>query len=240
MEAGPRTARVRLVRAGRALLQLALPPRCLLCGASGQPQLDLCRGCARDLPRNHCVCARCALPLPQPAATCGACQRRPPPWAIAWAPFRYAWPLNLLETRFKFSASLACGRTLAAAWIAAGPPPLRPGCIIPVPLHARRLRERGYNQALELARPLARAWRLPLRADALRRVRATPAQSALDAAARRRNLRGAFAATAADLPAHVALLDDVMTTGATLAACARTLRRAGVRRVDVWALARTP
>jgi len=108
-----------------------------------------------------------------------------------------------------------------------------------VPLHRGRLRRRGFNQALELAKPLARAFGLPLYAQALHRVRATQAQSELDAASRRRNVRHAFAvAPGSRLPDHVAVVDDVMTTGATLAECVRVLKRSGVRRVDVWALAR--
>jgi len=116
-----------------------------------------------------------------------------------------------------------------------------PQALIPVPLHADRLRERGYNQALELARPLARRFAIPLRDDVLARTRTTPAQSNLDAIERRKNLRGAFSVVeGATLPAHVAVVDDVMTTGATLHECTRTLLRAGVARVDVWALARAP
>ncbi|MEO6967256.1 MAG: phosphoribosyltransferase family protein [Rhodanobacteraceae bacterium] len=100
---------------------------------------------------------------------------------------------------------------------------------------------RGYNQALEVAKPLAKALRIPLLRDALRRVRETDAQTELSAIQRRRNVRGAFAAQLDDPPpAHVAVLDDVFTTGATLSECARVLKRAGVARVDVWALARAP
>jgi ComF family protein len=116
-----------------------------------------------------------------------------------------------------------------------------PALILPVPLHRARLRRRGYNQALELARPLGRALDVPVRHDLLLRPRATVAQSELDAPARRRNVRGAFVLRPdASLPEHVAILDDVMTTGTTLAECARVLRRAGVRRIDAWALARAP
>jgi ComF family protein len=204
---------------------------------------DLCAGCAGDLAPNRPRCPRCALPLAAPAPLCGECLRREPPFAAAWAPLRYAHPLDLLEARFKFHADLAAGRVLSALMIehAATDAPARPELLIPVPLHAARLRERGYNQALELARPLARAFAIPLRADLLLRTRATPPQTGLDAKTRRRNLRGAFAiAAGASLPGHVALVDDVMTTGATLRECARVLRRAGVARVDVWALARAP
>ncbi|MEH6413932.1 ComF family protein [Pseudomonas sp. CGJS7] len=122
----------------------------------------------------------------------------------------------------------------------AGSPSVRPApVLIPIPLHPARLRQRGYDQALELTRPFARALRLPVLADALVRQRDTPAQSRLDAAQRRRNLRDAFAwRERAPPPAHAILIDDVMTTGATLHAAARTLRRAGVQRVDAWVCAR--
>ena len=218
-----------------------LPPRCLLCGDAGHEGLDLCRDCAAELPRNGSCCARCALPLALPAALCGRCQRHPPPWDAAWAPFRYGWPLDRLESRFKFARELAAGRTLVALWRREPRIIDAPGLIAPVPLHRSRLRQRGYNQALELARPLARAFGVPLRHDLLARMKPTAAQSELDAPTRRRNVRGAFAVDrATGLPAHVAIVDDVMTTGATLAECARVLKRAGVARVDVWALARAP
>ena len=222
------------------LQRFVLPLHCLLCGGPGDEGLDLCRDCAAELPRNHSCCARCAWPLALPAALCGQCQRHPPPWDAAWVPFRYAWPLDRLESRFKFAADLAAGRVLAALWqreLVAD----RPQLLVPMPLHPARLRQRGYNQALELARPLARALHVPVRHDLLSRTRSTRAQTELGAIARRRNVRGAFAAKpGVAWPEHVALLDDVMTTGATLAECARVLRRAGVRRIDVWSLARAP
>lgn len=224
-----------------SLQRFVLPFRCLLCGAPGADGLDLCRDCATELPRNRRCCARCALPLAEPAALCGQCQRRPPPWDAAWVPFRYAWPLDRLEARFKFGADLAAGRVLSTLWRREPLPAERPDVIVPVPLHRHRLRTRGYNQAIELARPLASAMRLPLRYTWLQRERGTAAQTELGALARRRNVRRAFvASTDVTWPEHVALLDDVMTTGATLAECARVLRRAGVKRIDVWALARAP
>jgi ComF family protein len=151
-------------------------------------------------------------------------------------------------TRLKFGRSLAAGRVLSELWNEAITvmAPALPTLFVPVPLHASRLRERGYNQAFELLRPLVRSLQIPLAESLLERTRATPAQANLDAAARRRNLRGAFGFHApalrgiAPAAAHVALVDDVMTTGATLRECARVLRRAGIGRVDVWALARAP
>ena len=230
-----------LQRPFQTLQHWLLPLRCLLCGARGADGLDLCRECAAELPRNRRCCARCALPLAEPAALCGECQRRPPPWARAWSPIRYGWPLDRLEARFKFGRDLAAGRVLGTLWAREPHPDDLPDLIVPVPLHRSRLRRRGYNQALELARPLARRWGLPLRYDLLRRTRSTEAQSELDAIARRRNVRGAFVLhPGATLPDHIALLDDVMTTGATLAECVRVLRRAGVVRIDAWSLARAP
>lgn len=218
-----------------------LPPRCLLCGAQGHDAIDLCADCAAELPRNHHCCARCALPLPTSAALCGQCQRHPPTWDAAWAPFRYGWPLDRLESRYKFGAALAAGRALGALWQREPLTVEQPALIVPVPLHRTRLRRRGYNQALELAKPLAKRFAVPLLHEPLRRTRATDAQTELTAVQRRHNVRGAFEANFSGTPLeHVAVLDDVFTTGATLAECARVLKQAGVARVDVWALARAP
>lgn len=223
------------------VLDAVLPSHCLLCGARGQGGLSLCAECAAEIPRNVACCARCALPLATPAALCGRCLRRAPPWDAAWVPFRYAWPLGPLETRFKFGGDLAAGRTLALLWSQSARPAGLPQAIVPVPLHHARLRQRGYNQALELAKPLAGALGVPLLRDVLQRGRATAPQTDLSAIARRRNVRGAFVLRDGhDLPAHVAVLDDVFTTGATLGECARVLKRAGVARVEAWALARAP
>ena len=146
-----------------------------------------------------------------------------------------------MESRFKFGGDLAAGRTLALSWIASSSPIDLPQAIVPVPLHRSRLRRRGYNQALELAKPLAKHFRVPLLRDALQRTRATAAQTELSAIQRRRNVRRAFVARLGGAaPEHLAVLDDVFTTGATLAECVRVLKRAGVQRVDVWALARAP
>jgi len=185
-----------------------------------------------------------------PAALCGECLKRQPPFDAAFAPYVYGHPLNHLLTQLKFGHSLAAGRVVAELWIdalrgmlAGGVIGALPEVLIPVPLHAQRLRERGYNQALELARPLARAFELWLAPDLLARTRATAAQAELDAKTRRKNLRGAFEfrlPPGQSAPGSAVLLDDVMTTGATLAECARILKRAGVDRVEVWAFARAP
>lgn len=225
-----------LRRAGRVLLA----PRCLVCGQTGAAGLDLCGACTAALPWNHSACPRCALPTPH-GDICGDCLRAPPPVAATRAVFVYGFPLDRLVPCFKFHQDLAAGRLLAELMAQGLASAERPAALVPVPLHATRLRARGYDQALELARPLARALEIPLLDEALARQRETAPQSELDAVARRRNLRGAFALRAgAAVPAHVALVDDVMTTGATLHAAARALRRAGVTRVDAWVCARAP
>jgi ComF family protein len=216
------------------------PAHCLACAeAVAAGGRDLCPACVLGLPWNRCACLRCGLPLPLPAAACGHCQRRPPPLAETRAVFRYEAPLDRLLPRLKFHEDLAAGRLCAELMAEALAGVSRPDALIPLPLHHRRLRARGFDQTLELARPLARALALPLRDDVLARVRETAPQSRLDAAARRRNLKGAFVVRPGiALPAHVALIDDVMTTGATLHAAAAALRRAGVARVDAWVCAR--
>lgn len=225
----------------RRLWQRLWIPPCVVCGEAGDGGLALCSPCREGLPFNRQACAHCGLPLALAADACGRCLRRPPPQAHTAAVFVYRAPLDRLLPRAKFHGDLASARLLAALMAPALATAPRPQALVPVPLHGARLRRRGYDQALELARPLARALTLPLRDDLLHRVRATTAQSRLDAGARRRNLRGAFAVRAdLALPSHVALVDDVMTTGATAQAAALALRRAGVARVDVWVCARVP
>ena len=216
-------------------------PRCLLCGEPGDTGRDLCGACAATLPWNRSACARCALPLAVAAEACGQCLRRPPPLAATRAAFAYGFPLDRLLPRLKFHDGLAAGRLLSGLMAEAFAGADRPDVIVPVPLHRARMRQRGYDQALELAKPLARELQLPLSDGLLHRRKATAPQSRLDAGARRRNLRAAFEAhPSRDMPAHVVLFDDVMTTGATLHAAALVLRRAGVQRVDAWICARAP
>lgn len=226
-------------------MALLYPPTCVLCGAAGDAGRDLCAGCAADMPRiGHC-CTVCALPLAGRDGRCGGCQHRPPPYDRCTAVFRYETPLPALVGGMKFRARLNLVRLLgdlvADALLLERESPrwATPDAIVPVPLHPRRLRQRGYNQALEMARVVGR--RLAIRVDARTcwRTRATLAQSELDERRRLTNIRGAFAATA-PLPTHVAILDDVVTTGATVSELARVLRRSGCERIEVWALARTP
>ncbi|KFN43868.1 ComF family protein [Arenimonas oryziterrae] len=215
-----------------------LAARCLVCRERGGERSDLCPDCRASLPWNDRACLRCGLPMATATTICGACLRHPPPFAVTQAVFRYGFPLDRLLPRFKFHADLAAGALIAELALPRLSRAERPQLLVPVPLHRRRLRERGYDQALELAKALSRPLQLPLAVALLHRRAATVAQSRLDAPGRRRNVRGAFVCSPGPLPAHVALVDDVMTTGATVRECALALRRAGVGRVDVWVIAR--
>lgn len=222
---------------------LLFPPVCLLCGADAPAGRDLCTGCAQDLPRLGVSCPRCALPLAlEEDAVCGRCRRSPPAYDRILAPFHYERPLNWLIPRLKFDARLAHARLLGGLMADFLQQRLKdeelPELIIPVPLHRARLRRRGFNQALEIARPVARRLDLRLEPHALRRVRSTSAQMDLPARKRRANIRGAFALREGWGAAHVALVDDVATTGATVNELAKVLKRAGVERVQVWVCAR--
>ena len=222
--------------------------RCLLCGATAeQAGLPLCPGCDDDLPWLAAHCTTCALPLPSPGLACGQCLRRAPAFHRVETPLRYAFPADALITRFKHQSNAPLGRLLGQLLarhlqhaFEDGLP--RPDRLVPVPLSPQRERQRGFNQAALLADWLADPLGLPVDNRLLRRIQDTPAQQGLDAAARKRNLRHAFAlAAGVDLEGqHLAVVDDVLTTGATAERIARLLRRAGARRVDVYCLARTP
>jgi ComF family protein len=209
------------------LLQGLLPVRCLMCGESGDlGHVDLCSHCLEALP------LRPAAAVAGIAAGTGRC-----------VPFAYAPPVDAQILALKFHGDLRGARVHGALLAAARatlvvPPPALPVALVPVPLHAERRRERGFNQAEQLARHAGRWLGVAVRCDVLRRVRGTVAQSTLPAAQRQRNVEAAFAAApGAAALGHVALVDDVLTTGATLRAAALALRVAGVAQVECWAVA---
>ncbi len=221
------------------------PPECLLCGGSDdlRPGFDACYGCLADLPRLQNACERCAESLvtrPGSAVLCGACLARPPAFTRTRCIGRYSGGLAALVRGLKYQRRLENGRLLGcllgrqlAAF--AGTKPL---LLIPVPLHPARLRQRGFNQATEIARWAARVSGLAVHTHVVRRLRSTPPQTGLNARARQANLRRAFASTLRLDGQHIALIDDVMTTGSTAASLAQTLLDAGCERVEVWCCAR--
>jgi len=225
----------------RKALDWLLPPRCVLCGGPCGA-VCICTGCRKDLPWHGPHCRRCGLPLGSDRdEVCGVCIRRPPPFTRTVCPLRYDFPADRLVQAFKFKRQLAAGRVLSHLLCEAVTQldAQLSDMLIPVPLHRWRMFTRGFNQAGEMAAYAGRVFQVQVLAGALRRRRNTPAQSGLSRRQRRRNLYQAFDWHGGVKPGrHVALIDDVMTTGATLAECARVLKRAGAKRVDVWVAAR--
>ena len=227
------------------LVPSLLPQQCLLCHDSCLPgdTFGLCRGCLKELPWNNSACQRCALPLPpgQNQQLCGQCQQSPPPFHAAHAAWRYAAPMDFLVQQIKFHDNLACARTLGellAHSLQAQAIP-KPGVIIPVPLHSKRQRQRGFNQALEIARPVSKRLNIPIDSRSCRRIKATEPQSDLSLTQRYGNLKAAFSVTNKLKTSHVAIIDDVMTSTQTASALANELLKQGVEHVTVWCCART-
>ena len=212
---------------------------CLLCDEPAGAVLNLCDTCIRELPTLVDPCTVCGAGAISPTGLCRACAIRRPPVDRTICALAYASPVDYLIGRLKFDRDLRAapalagvlGRTIvreAADWL------------VPVPITPARLRERGFNQAVEIARILGNRSGIRLtRAIHRRRGAKTPQSSLSDSVARRANVARVFEARGA-IGGHVAIIDDVITTGATVNALAQCLKRAGVRRVDVWAVARTP
>ncbi len=200
------------------LQNILLPATCVLCGGVAKRDIDLCVACEAELPWVQTFTATLAL-------------------------FHYEKPIDHLITAFKFQQQLVYGRLLGELllrrireWYAHDD---LPEYIIPVPLHTQRLRERGFNQALELARPIAKQLNIKIDVTSCKRVIATPAQSNLPAVQRQRNVKDAFSIQSTLHAKHVAVIDDVITTGCTITELSRKLRETGIERIDVWCCART-
>lgn len=234
-----------------ALARLIVPPTCALCGGDGQVRdepggLDLCQHCERECQPARHACPRCGQPGAA-AGSCPACAAHPPLFDAAFCAFIYADPVDQMIQQLKFRHELVFARvlgTLLARARRAAHRPL-PDCIVPLPLHPARYRERGFCQTTLIARHVGRrlsapaVGQLPLRTDLLLRSRDTRAQSALPAPERAGNLRAAFRlAGSARPPRRIALLDDVLTTGATANAATAVLKAAGAEYVEIWCCAR--
>lgn len=224
---------------GARWLDACLPSTCLLCGAPGATE-PLCPACAAELPALPAPhCPLCLNPTPY-GERCGACLQQPPRFDHVIALYAYAFPVDRLVHQLKYAARFSLARhwgmALAARLDSLGTPVSR---VMPVPLHHERLAERGYNQSLEIARRLASALDLRLDYQNLVKTHATRPQAELPLAARQRNLQDAFACLADLEGEHVLLVDDVLTSGATLDAAARVLKQHGARAVSVCVVART-
>jgi ComF family protein len=221
-------------------------PCCILCDATVSGDISLCKPCRQDLPRIKSSCTQCGLPFKQKlkGALCGQCQQSLPPIDYLISSLQYAYPVGHLVSRLKFQRDLTVAKIFSHLLLTTlkthykEHPIERPDIIIPIPLHKKRIRQRGFNQALEIARPLARALDIPLIINAVKRIKYTQAQSLLNAKERRKNLHQSFALTQPISAQHIVLIDDVVTTGATVYELATLLKQAGVKKVGVWSVAR--
>jgi ComF family protein len=217
---------------------LIVPMRCAFC-ATACTDRPLCAACHAQLPWNRQACPHCALPQTHDGI-CAHCLAHPPAYRAAWAPLRLEAPVQQQIHALKYHAAFMhahlLGRLFAES-LAARAAPL-PDVVLPVPLHPWRQWRRGYNQSVELARAVREVIDVRVEAGWTRRVRRTADQIGTDAVARRRNVAGAFRVDPRVKNLRVAVLDDVMTTGATLGELARTCLRAGACEVEAWAIAR--
>jgi ComF family protein len=222
--------------------------QCVLCQSKVTVGKNLCLLCAEALPWNHIACKQCAAPLELShgeGAVCGECLQGPPLFFDqTYAAFIYQAPVVQMIGQLKFNQNLLFGAVLGqlllrflqtkypegSHW---------PEAIIPVPLHAKRFSERGYNQAVELTHPLEKALNIPMNLNLCRRIKPTLAQTIATARERRINLKNAFIVENTHNLKHVAIVDDVLTTGSTATALAKVLKKSGVERIDLWMVAKT-
>ena len=244
------------------------PGNCLLCGADTNRSMDLCLDCEKDLPVNNRSCIRCSIPLNHVPLShgplsknhlinshiCGACIAHPPSFDRCMAPLRYEFPVRSLISRYKYQGHFCSGAVLADILLAElfkdqlssqirdqiKEQNKKPDLIVPVPLHWQRQFFRGFNQSQWLSQYLGQ--RLSIRVDAhlLKRCRNTPPQQGLKRTQRQKNLKGAFQVNRPVEGKHIALVDDVVTTGSTVSELSQILKKAGATKVEIWCLARTP
>lgn len=241
-----------VIRYDRTMLKILLtklkewiPSCCLLCNQRSNSGIDLCTGCLQQLPWLNRGCEQCAQPLNSEHAStrfCGACLCTPPAYDSTLAPFSYQDTMITLIAKLKFNKNLSVGRVLGelmARHIKTNTPSDMPSLLLPVPLHPKRLRQRGYNQAIIIAEHLSKQLKIPLNRTLCKKIRHTATQSRVDAKHRHANIDHAFEIASRNLPSHVAIIDDVMTTGATVNALSSALKHAGVAKISVWCCART-
>ncbi|MFI3138007.1 MAG: ComF family protein [Methylococcaceae bacterium] len=219
-----------------------LPPTCILCNNPGFNRWDICYDCYSCLPWAQHQCPRCAATLPDSSPVtlpCGACLNQSPAFDSTVAVFKHQHAIRYLIAHLKFNAQYKHARLLGlllaeALQFSTAP---RPEAIIPMPLHPNRYQERGFNQSVEIARTVAQQLQIPLLLNHCIRNRDTGHQTQLSRAERLKNVRQCFTFTQPIHAKHIALVDDVMTTGATLQELAEVLKKSGVQRVDAWVCA---
>jgi ComF family protein len=231
-----------MLKIQQSVINFIFPSTCIFCNAPSKRKLDLCVACENELSvlKNYCTC--CAQPLPEGQTTCGNCLNNRLTFIRTFVLFHYQMPVDQLILGLKFNNRLVnakiLGELLADYLCDQYQTQNKPEIIIPVPLHASRLYERGYNQALELARPIARKLKIRIDKSNVERTKNTLAQALLPAKKRQQNIKHAFGVTKAKHYKHVAVIDDVITTGNTVMELCEMLHRAGVEKIDVWCCAK--
>lgn len=222
--------------------QAIFPPTCILCDNRSFSEKDICQSCLNSLLENHHCCYQCGNPFAEPAyadSLCEQCLKSPPSYDRTFAPFAYQGAMRHLVSKLKFNDNYKNARLLGM--LLAEKLQHRttlPDCIIPVPLHQHRYRQRGFNQSLEISRTLAKQLNIPLELKLCTRHRNTPHQVSLPAKLRQQNIKDAFSLAQPLRYQHLAIVDDVMTTGSTVAEIAAVLKQAGAQTVEVWVCAR--
>ena len=233
-----------LKQINKVITHCLFPYQCILCNDKANRELDLCIECEKSLPWLKNVCFYCASPLGfTTQSACGACLKKPLPFYKLCVLFSYTETIKKMVIGLKFQKRLIYAHILGTLLAEKISPQYQteklPDVIIPAPLHRSRLYERGFNQAIELARPISKKLNIPIEYKRCKRLVNTAAQSKLPANQRADNVKNAFVAHQDLAYKHIALLDDVMTTGHTLIEMSRALYYVGVKRIDVWCCART-
>lgn len=226
----------------KACLNYVLPAHCILCNLNTHSSSNMCQGCFNDLPILPESCKRCGNFLPQAALYCGYCLNNNPKFARTHALFPYLAPIKELIARLKYDGDLTIANWFAEcflnnidSWYQTA---LLPDLIVPVPLHVKRLKARGFNQSIEIAKIIARKLKIPLDKNGIVRIKNTLPQSQLQGLKRQQNLQNAFATEKNFSNLSVAIFDDVLTTGATLTALSDTIMTAGAKEISIWVCAR--
>ena len=228
---------------GKRLIEAVYPPRCVLCKRPGCRQMDICIECYQAMPWIPTGCSQCALPIPadsNPGVKCGNCLQKPPRFDHSMSLFEYEKEAVTLIQQLKFNEKLAYSRLLGSLLADKVEQQLDsyPELLLPVPLFYKRLRKRGFNQSVEIARIVSKRLNIPFEIHTVVRLRDTKAQTGLDKKQRRKNIRGAFEVIQPLQAKYIAIIDDVVTTTSTANELTGVLKRNGVKRVDVWSIAR--
>lgn len=235
------------------LLSSLFPSRCILCqqtvaGQAVNEHIEVCPDCLRALPYNNCCCMRCALPLAEEIGAnilCGRCIKKMPAFDYSHSLFRYEDDIIKLIHQLKFAEKITYARSIGEMLLTKLQAEIQttkeaPECLLPVPLHKTRLRQRGFNQSIEIARVLAKKLEIPIVHDVVIRQRSTESQTRLNVKQRKKNIKGAFSVVRKINYKHVLIIDDVVTTGSTVNELAKVLKQNKVKRVGVLSIARAP